>query len=51
MQERTMMVAVAPFLPSAAFLDPPQHSPMFGHFASSQTVWSPRPRRSRLMAA
>ena len=34
----SMMVAVAvPF-------SPPQHSPMLGHLASSQTVASPRPR-------
>lgn len=38
-----MIVAVAAPLP------PPQHSPMFGHLASSQTVWRPRPLRSFLM--
>ena len=38
-----MMVAVA------SPLSPPQHWPMFGHRASSQTVWSLRPRRSDLI--
>jgi len=39
----TMIVAVALPFP------PPQHSPMFGHLASSQTVCKPSPRRSFLM--
>lgn len=39
-----MIVAVA--VP----LSPPQHSPMLGHFASSQTVLNLRSRRSFLMA-
>lgn len=38
-----MMVAVA------SPLSPPQHWPMFGHRASSHTVWSLRPRRSDLI--
>lgn len=38
-----MMVAVA------SPLSPPQHCPMLGHRASSQTVWSLRPRRSDLI--
>ena len=39
-----MIVAVAAPFP------PPQHSPMLGHFASSQTVCRPRPLKSFLMA-
>ena len=37
------MVAVAEPLP------PPQHSPILGHLASSQTVCRPNPRRSFLI--
>lgn len=37
------MVAVA------SPLSPPQHCPMFGHRASSQTVCSPNPRKSFLI--
>lgn len=33
----------------AVDVSPPQHSPMFGHLASSQTVESPRPLKSFLM--
>ena len=40
----SMIVAVA-----AAFEEPPQHSPIFGHLASSHTVWRFRPRRSALI--
>lgn len=39
-----MMVAVAFDLS-----DPPQHSPMFGHLASSHTVCRPNPRKSFLI--
>jgi hypothetical protein len=39
-----MIVAVAAPLP------PPQHSPILGHFASSQTVCNPKPRKSFLIA-
>lgn len=41
--KRTIMVAVA------SPLSPPQHCPMLGHLASSQTVWSFKPRRSDLI--
>ena len=44
----SMMVAVAAWaflLPSLLASDPPQHSPMLGHLASSQTVESLRSRR------
>lgn len=47
----TMIVAVAPFLPSFPSFPPPQHSPMLGHFASSHTVCRPSPRRSFLISA
>ena len=48
---RTMIVAVAAWRPSSAVAPsfPPQQSPMFGHRASSHTVWSLRPRRSFLI--
>ena len=44
---------VAALRPSASDTPsfPPQQSPMFGHRASSQTVWRPRPRRSFLIFA
>ena len=41
----SMIVAVAASFPPS----PPQHSPMLGHRASSQTVARPKPRRSRLI--
>jgi len=40
-----MIVAVAFSLPP----DPPQHSPMFGHLASSQTVAKPKALTSFLI--
>jgi hypothetical protein len=49
--EHTIIVAVAALRPSASVAPgfPPQQSPMFGHLASSQTVCSPKPRRSFLI--
>ena len=46
-----MMVAVAALRPSASVAPsfPPQQSPIFGHRASSHTVWSFRPRKSFLI--
>ena len=46
-----MIVAVAALRPSVSVAPffPPQQSPMLGHRASSQTVWSPSPLRSFLI--
>jgi hypothetical protein len=44
-----MIVAVAPRFPSTPSFPPPQHSPIFGHLASSQTVCKPSPRKSFLI--
>ena len=47
-QSAPMSMSVAVAVPS---VPPPQHSPMFGHLASSHTVCSPTPRSCAFISA